>query len=473
MQAKILFSIDDPVSAVDDRIYSSFIEHMGRAIYTGIYEPEHPTADAFGFRTDVMEAIRPLNLSLIRYPGGNFLSGYNWLDGIGPKENRPMRMDLAWFALEPNEVGTDEFLQWCERLGVQAMMGVNLGTGSPQSAADLLEYVNGDLPTKYANLRRSNGHEQPYKVKTWCLGNEMDGPWQICMKTAEEYGRIACETAKMMKWVDPEIELVACGSSSIDMPTFGIWEKTLLKHCYPYIDYISLHTYYDNKENNVPVYLARSLQMERMIRRVTDICEEARLEQNGTKEIKLSFDEWNVWYQDKPDQQPPKWTVARAIEEQDYNHLDALVVGCMLNTLLRNADSVKIACLAQLVNVIAPIVTEPGGDVKINAVYWPFFYASRYGRGTSLKISSDSPVYACEIMDQVPYLDCSAVLTDDSGISLFVINRHQEESITPEFPVHFVLDRHWVMEGVTEPVESGTTTMPPLSWNLFRLKPIN
>ena len=425
MTTQIRIDTRERIAAIDDRIYSSFIEHMGRAVYTGIYEPEHESADAFGFRQDVMEIIRPLNLAHIRYPGGNFLSGYNWLDGIGPKENRPVRPDLAWFALEPNLVGTDEFLQWCERLGTSAMLGVNLGTGTPQSACDLLEYVNGTLPTQYADLRRANGHAEPYGVKLWCLGNEMDGPWQICAKTADEYGRIACETAKMMKWLDPSVELVACGSSYRTMPTFGKWEKTVLEHCYPYIDYLSLHQYYQNNDGDVPSFLARSVEMDRFIREVADITRAEKARRDSDHDVFLSFDEWNIWYHFQSEGViPKKWTFPRAIEEERYDGADALLVGCMINTLLRNADVVKIACLAQLVNTIAPIMTEPGGKAWVQTIYYPFLYASKFGRGTALNICIDSPGYACTIGDAIPSVDGAATLSEDeSEIALFLVNR--------------------------------------------------
>jgi len=494
MNAEISISKNQTIAPIDKRIFSSFIEHMGRAVYTGIYEPGHTTADKYGFRTDVASLIRPLNLSHIRYPGGNFLSGYNWLDGIGPKEERPMRADLAWSALEPNEVGTDEFLQWCERLGIEPMLGVNLGTGTPQSAVDLLEYVNGDLPTKFANLRRQNGHEKPYNIKLWCLGNEMDGPWQICMKTAEEYGRIACETAKMMKWMDPSIELIACGSSFYDMPTFGSWERTVLKHCYRYIDYISLHQYYQNNDGDIPSFLSRSLEMEEMIHKIAVICREAKMEQKEAHDIALSFDEWNVWYHfQKSGQQPPKWTVARPIEEENYDLADALLVGCMLNTLLRNADTVKIACLAQLVNVIAPIMTEPNGRAWVQTIYYPFFYVSNYGRGTSLRLSCESAQYDCTIRKNVPYLDASAVLNHDGICTLFLVNRNQTEALN--CTIYFNQDWNYVQEWISlsgndsaqrndadhEPIKPQarecpntkdgilTIDLPAFSWNMIRL----
>ena len=487
------------ISEIDARIYSSFIEHMGRAVYTGIYEPEHETADSEGFRGDVMELIHPLNLSCIRYPGGNFLSGYNWQDGIGPKEKRPLRPELAWFALEPNHVGTDEFLQWCERIGTQAMLGVNLGTGTPQSACDLLEYVNGHLPTHYAELRKENGHAEPYGVKLWCLGNEMDGPWQICAKTAEEYGRTACETAKMMKWLDPSIELVACGSSYRSMPSFGTWEKTVLEHCYPYIDYLSLHQYYQNNDGDVPSFLARSVEMEGFIREVAEICRAEKARQNSERDVFLSFDEWNVWYHfQKEGNVPEKWTFPRAIEEERYDGADALLVGCMMNTLLRNADVVKIACLAQLVNTIAPIMTEPNGRAWVQTIYYPFLYASKYGRGRSLRISIESPTYACAIGEEIPCVDCAATFEPEKGeVVLFLVNRSLDQEQTCNISIAST-DAISVLEYVSlsgfdpsavntadrSPVlpqqnrdfscqkDQLTVKLPSFSWNMVRVKPV-
>lgn len=431
MTAAIRIDVSGRVGKIDDRLYSSFIEHMGRAVYTGIYEPEHPSADEYGFRKDVMELIRELNLACIRYPGGNFLSGYNWLDGIGPKEARPVRPDLAWSALEPNQVGTDDFLQWCERLGTSAMLGVNLGTGTPQGACDLLEYVNGALPTYYANLRRKNGRDRPYGVKLWCLGNEMDGPWQICAKTAEEYGRIACETAKMMKWLDPSIELAACGSSYRSMPSFGEWEQTVLRHCYPYIDYLSLHQYYQNNDGDIPCFLARSVEMDLFIQEVAGFCRAEKSRRGSEHNVFLSFDEWNIWYHyQKAGVFPPKWTFPRAIEEEIYDGADALLAGCMLNVLIRNADVVKIACLAQLVNTIAPIMTEPGGRAWVQTIYYPFLYASRFGRGSSLPVETDCISYNCPAGSGIPFVDVAATLSEDEAeITLFLVNRSLSENL--------------------------------------------
>ena len=470
--------ITGTLAPVDERLFSSFIEHMGRAVYTGIYEPGHPSADAAGFRGDVAELIRPLGLSHIRYPGGNFLSGYHWQDGIGPKERRPVRPELAWFALEPNQVGTDEFLQWCERMEIRPMLGVNLGTGTPRDAVELLEYVNGDLPSYWAQKRRENGREAPYGVKLWCLGNEMDGPWQICAKTAQEYARIACETAKMMKWLDPSIELVACGSSYRAMPGFGSWEKTVLEHCYPYIDYISLHQYYTNHEGDVPSFLARPLEMEDSIREIAALCDEAKAAQGGSRDIHLSFDEWNVWYHyEQEGKEPPRWTVARPIHEEAYDDVDPLVTGAMMNALLRHADRVKIACLAQLVNVIAPIMTQPGGPARVQSIYYPFLLASRYGRGAALITEAEVPCYDCAVRSAVPYLDCAAVEGGDGSLNFFLVNRAEEAmELNLELPRAFAAGEHRILRGLSLVSAScalrdgsAQALLPPRSWSMLRL----
>lgn len=464
MSATVKLDPAKKIAKIDDRIFSSFIEHMGRAIYTGIYEPGHPSADKQGFRQDVLELIKPLNLPLIRYPGGNFLSGYRWEDGIGPKENRPVRLDLAWQALEPNEVGTDEFMDFCRKAGTAPMMGVNLGTGSPQDAANLVEYCNFPGGTYYSDQRRKNGHEAPYNVKTWCLGNEMDGPWQICAKSAEQYAYAARESAKMMRLIDPTIELVACGSSFRAMPTFGSWERTVLRECWEQIDYLSLHQYYQNNDDDLPTFLAQNLEMDEFIKEVAAICQEVKVEKNSDKDIYLSFDEWNVWYHwqlEKKDS--PLWTVGRQVEEEDFNFADALLVGCMMNTLLNNADTVKIACLAQLVNALAAIMTEPGGKAWAQTIYYPFALASQNGRGYALQTEVDCPSYTCVISDSVPYLDVSAVLSKDQEcITLFIINRNPSEDITCSIslPEGSRLMKHIAMAGYSPDVSNSADFAP-------------
>ncbi|MBA2698814.1 MAG: alpha-L-arabinofuranosidase, partial [Nocardioidaceae bacterium] len=251
------------VGLVDRRLFGSFVEHMGRCVYTGIFEPGHPTADVVGFRHDVLELVRELGPTIVRYPGGNFVSGYRWEDGIGPVDQRPRRLDLAWRTLESNEVGVDEFATWCRSAGVEPMMAVNLGTRGVQEAADLLEYCNHPDGTALSDLRQSHGSKEPHGIKVWCLGNELDGPWQIGHKTATEYARLAAETARAMRMVDPSIELVACGSSNTNMPTFAAWEATVLEQCYELVDFISLHNYYEPVGGDVDSFLGCAVDLER------------------------------------------------------------------------------------------------------------------------------------------------------------------------------------------------------------------
>ena len=429
MNARIRIDLNNSIGRIDDRLYGSFIEHLGRAVYGGIYEPTHPTADDMGFRTDVMEMIEKLNVPIVRYPGGNFVSGYNWEDGTGDKASRPRKLELAWSSVETNEVGIDEFQEWAKRAKSDVMMAVNLGTRGAQDAANLVEYCNLDTDTYYANKRKANGFEKPFGIKTWCLGNEMDGPWQICSKTPYEYGRIACETAKMMKWVDPSIELVACGSSHIYMPTFGEWERTVLRECYDYVDYISLHNYYGNPTDDTPAYLASGVDMDRFIKTVASICDEIKAEKGSDKTVNLSFDEWNIWFHsNEQDKKIPKWQVAPPLLEDIYNLEDALVLGDLLITLINNCDRVKIACLAQLVNVIAPIMTETGGGIWAQTTYYPFMYTSCNARGTALRTECECGTYDASNKKGVPYIDSTAVLSDDGEkLTLFAVNRSMND----------------------------------------------
>ena len=429
-QSKLILDKDYIISPIDRRLYGSFIEHLGRAVYTGIYEPAHPLADEQGFRRDVLDLVRKLNVPVVRYPGGNFLSGYDWRDGIGPKDKRPVRPDMAWSAIEPNQVGTDEFLQWCERIGAQPMMAVNLGTGTPKDAVELLEYCNGDMHTYWADKRRENGREAPYNVKLWCLGNEMDGPWQMGHKTASEYGRIAAETSRLMKFMDPTIETVACGSSNLTMPTFGSWEYTVLDECYDEVDYLSLHQYYGNYANDTVDFLASSKGMDDFISGVVAICDAVKAKKHGKKQINLSFDEWNVWYHsNEQDQKLEKWVRAPHQLEDVYNFEDALLVGSMLITLLRHADRVKIACLAQLVNVIAPIMTSDTGAWR-QTIFYPYMHASVYGRGTVLNTQVLTPVYESKTYGEAPYLDSVCIWDEENdALTIFAVNKSLDEDM--------------------------------------------
>ncbi len=429
--ASMILDRDYILARIDPRIYGSFIEHLGRAVYGGIYEPGHPLADEQGFRKDVLELVRKLGVPEVRYPGGNFVSGFNWEDSVGPKEKRPKRLDLAWMTTESNAVGLHEFYDWTQKAGSSVMYAINLGTRGPENARDVVEYANHASGSKFSDMRIANGRKDPFGIKLWCLGNEMDGPWQICHKTALEYGRTANEAAKLMKWVDPDIELVACGSSSSEMPTFGDWETTVLEECYDNIDYVSLHRYYGNPTGDTPTFLARSVDLDDFIRTVIALCDAVKGKKHAKKQMNLSFDEWNVWYhsneQDKEIYKREKWGPALPLLEDVYNFEDALLVGSILITFLRNADRVKIACLAQLVNVIAPIMTRNGGGCWAQTIFYPFLHASQYGRGTALRALVKSPVYDCKAYEAVPTIDATATVDDDGTVTVFCVNRDLKE----------------------------------------------
>lgn len=436
-KAKCVIDKEYKIDEVDKRIYGSFIEHLGRAVYGEIYEPGHPKADKHGFRKDVIDLVKELKVPIIRYPGGNFVSGYNWEDGIGPKNERKSRLELAWRVIEPNQVGINEFVEWSKIVNSEIMLAVNLGTRGIEEARNFIEYCNHPGGTFYSDLRIRHGYCEPHKIKTWCLGNEMDGPWQIGHKTAEEYGRLACETARVMKLVDPTIELVACGSSHRLMDTYPDWESTVLEHTYENIDYISLHSYYGNPENDTPNYLAKSLDMDGFIKSVIAICDCIKAKKRSNKIINLSFDEWNVWYHSREqDKKITPWSIAPPQLEDIYNMEDALLVGSLLITLLKNSDRVKIACLAQLVNVIAPIMTEKNGMAWRQTIFYPYLHTSHYGRGTALYPLLETPRYDSRDFSDVPILDTVAVLSDNKNdIAIFAVNKDIKENIIANYHI--------------------------------------
>ncbi|MDR1001020.1 MAG: alpha-N-arabinofuranosidase [Clostridiales bacterium] len=408
------------IGRIEPALFGAFVEHLGRCVYTGIYEPGHPAADEDGFRTDVLRLVKGLNIPLVRYPGGNFVSGYNWLDGIGPKADRPTRLDLAWKTTESNQFGLDEFVKWCAKAQTSPMMAVNLGTGTPQDAASLVEYCNHPGGSYYSDLRKANGAADPYGIKTWCLGNEMDGPWQICGMSAQDYADKALAAAKMMRYVDPSIKLVACGSSGMEMPSFPEWDRAVLDTLYEEVDYISMHRYYWQEGGSDADFFASYRDMNEFIQMIKAASDYIRAKHRSKKVMPISFDEWNVWYQNQ--QGRADWSTEPHILEDNYSLKDALVFAGMMNTLINNCDRVKIACLAQLVNVIAPIFTEKSGGSFKQSTYYPFQFMANHAKGNAV-----SHIIVCEAMDakQGAVNSVSSSISFDEGsgeLAVFLVN---------------------------------------------------
>jgi alpha-N-arabinofuranosidase len=500
--ARLTLHPDFAVAPVDPRLFGSFVEHLGRCVYTGVFEPGHPAADEDGLRTDVLALIRELGVTMVRYPGGNFVSGYRWEDGVGPAAGRPRRLEPAWHTVETNRFGLNEFARFAEKAGVEPMMAVNLGTRGLQEACDLLEYANHPGGTAWSDLRREHGVDKPYGIRLWCLGNEMDGPWQIGHKSADEYGKLAASTARAMRLIDPGLQLVACGSSSRGMPTFGAWEATVLEHAFDEVDFISCHAYYEERDGDAGSFLASAADMDSFIEGVVATADYVAARRRSPKKINISFDEWNVWYMSRTDSQAERdkefaeaWPVAPRQLEDVYNVTDAVVVGSLLISLLRHADRVTAAALAQLVNVIAPIMTEPGGPAWRQTVFHPFAEASRYGRGQVLRLELSSPSYDTAKYGTVPVLTSTAVLGEDGSLTVFAVNRDTEAPLrvtadlrafggfgavthsalhdADRFAVNTAAQPHRVeprqVAGAT--VEGGqlSVELPALSWNTIRL----
>lgn len=496
--AKMIVDRDFKIAEVDKRVYGSFIEHLGRAVYNGIYQPGHQTADEEGFRKDVLELVKELDVPIIRYPGGNFVSNFYWEDSVGPKEERKPRLDLAWRTLETNEFGLGEFARWSKKAGTDIMMAINLGTRGITEALNLLEYCNLDTDSFYSNMRKSHGVKEPYQIKTWCLGNEMDGPWQMGHKTAAEYGRLAAETAKAMKTMDDSIELVSCGSSNVEMPTFPEWEAVTLEETYDYVDYISLHNYYGNAENDTEDFFAKTQDLERFIHTVIATCDFIKAKKRSKKTLHLSFDEWNVWFHamegDNEEMAKRPWQIAPHLLEDIYDFEDAILVGLILITFLKHADRLKMACLAQLVNVIAPIMTENDGGAWRQTIYYPFLHASKYGRGTALRSVVKTTMHDSKTHADVTDIESVAVYHEEKDeVTIFAVNRNVKEDVKFEADVRsfegytvkeYLALEHEDMKAVNSitgekvsPVQKTeyelsdgmfTTMMKKCSWNVIR-----
>lgn len=491
MKTKFFIDKNLTIGKVSNLLFGSFIEHLGRAVYTGIYEPGHPKADKDGFRQDVIDLIKELKVPMVRYPGGNFLSGYNWEDGIGPKENRPVRLDYAWQTIEDNTFGTDEFMRWCKKAEIEPMMAVNLGTGTPKDAGNIVEYCNFPKGTYYSDLRIKNGHKEPYNIKYWCLGNEMDGPWQICHLNAEDYAKKALETAKIMRWVDPSIKLIACGSSNAEIETYPDWDRIVMETLYDHVDYISMHRYYWY-EDSLEDFFASYHDMDNFIHTIKSTADFVKAKKRSDKVMKISFDEWNVWYLNK--WKPGGWKKAPHILEDHYSLKDALVFSGLLNTLVNNVDRVEIAALAQLVNVIAPIFTKEGGGVFKQTIFYPFYAVSNYGRGVALKAIKTGPKFNSKF-GEVNYVSEAVTFNEEKReISVFLVNYAQEkmevelelrsfgrvEALTHKVMTHddleikntFDEENVKFVEGELPTVKNDVATLElgPLSYHVYRFK---
>jgi alpha-N-arabinofuranosidase len=447
------------VAPVNRRIFGAFVEHMGRCVYTGIYEPGHSSADDNGFRTDVLDLVRELGVTVVRYPGGNFVSGFRWEDSVGPTSERPVRLDAAWRSIETNEFGLNEFIRWCRKADIEPMMAINLGTRGAQEAIDLWEYCNHPGGTEWSDLRRKHGVDEPHNIRMWCLGNEMDGPWQLGHKSADDYGIVAANTARALHQFDDTLELVACGSSSRLMPTFGAWEATVLEHTYDEVDLISAHVYYENT-GDLASFLASTTNLEDFISDVVAAADYSRAKNGKTKRINISVDEWNVWYQSElKNDVGTEWRVAPPISEQPYTVADAVVVGSMLISLLRHSDRVAAACMAQLVNTIAPIHSEPGGPAWRQTIFHPFALTARHARGEVLRVEPHTPTYHTTQYGEVPVIDAVATRDPASGeVTVFVVNRNPCEAVDLRLSIAAL--------GAVEVVGAVTLTDPdPLAIN--------
>ena len=419
--ATITVHADQGKEIIPKEIYGQFAEHLGSCIYGGLWVGENSDIPNIkGYRTDVFNALKDLSVPVLRWPGGCFADEYHWEDGIGPQAGRPTRIDLAWGFRESNAFGTDEFVEWCRRAATEPYFCVNLGTGTMDEARNWVEYCNVEKGTYWSDLRRRNGYEKPHKVKYWALGNEMDGQWQMGHKNAEDYGKFALETAKLMKWIDRDIKLVVAGSSDYNGNWID-WNRTVLEYLKNHADYIALHNYVENRSNDYYKFMATTRFAEKAIRITEGLIAEAMTKAERKDPIYIAFDEYNVWYRAKGEEG----------NEEVYNLEDALVVSTFLNIFVRNAHVVKMANMAQLVNVIAPIFSTKEGS-WYQTIFYPLQLFATHCHGTSLDTFVDCDTYALG-GERIPYLDVSAAYDNEAGeVIVNVTNRHREQAITTD-----------------------------------------
>ena len=490
------------IGQISDHVYDAFVEHLGRDVYGGVYDPESPQADDMGFRKDLIQVVKDLKIPQVRYPGGNFCSGYKWEDGIGPVEKRPKRLDYAFQAMETNRIGVNEFQEWAKRAGTETMMTVNMGTRGLQEAMDLFEYCNFKGGSYWSDLRKEHGHADPYNIRTWCLGNEMDGDWQIGHQSADLYGQKVTETAKLYKLMDPETEIIICGSSNPQQKTMGTWEREVLEHAYEHVDLVDLHIYFKNYINDTQNYLSSALTFDRFIQDGIACLDYMKVVKHSNKTLNLAFNEWNVWFiLEDTDSRTPKdlWNPAPNLLEDYFTFEDALVVGDMLISILKRADRVKTACISQLVNVNAPFMTEVGGAGSWKqTIFYPYMHACLYGRGTALLTPVETEKYDSKEFCDVPYLSSVAVYEEETGeLTIFAVNRSVKEEIELTCDIRsfedYVLEKYEILhdedpkahnslqmpdrirpyeEMRRAKVEGGylKAVLPAMSWNVIRLK---
>ena len=497
--ARMIIDRDYVLARTDINLFSSFVEPLGRCIYGGLYEPDHPAADEKGFRRDVLSLIRPLNLTLNRFPGGNYTSTFRWEDSVGPREKRPRRAEVAWQCIETNAFGLNEFAEWSKLNGSDVMMTVNLATRGVLEAMDCVEYCNLEGGTYWSDLRRSHGYAAPHNYKYWCLSNEIDGPWQVGQTSGAAYGQLAREASKAMKLVDPEIKTVLAGSSSPEMPSFPVFDAEALDAAWDQVDYLSVHNYISNLKGDTPNYLAKPLTTGLFFKQIGGLFSYIKAKKRSAHDLFISFDEFNTWHTVAGNErmEKPRWNIAPPLLEDTYTMEDAVALGSMLITILRNCDLVRIACLSELCNCISHIRTRNGGGCWVLPPYYSFLHYSRYGRGTVLIPRIDSPVYDSRDYTDVPFLDAVPVLNDDGRITVFAVNR----SLTETLPLRAELrgfggawqPEECIVLSHPDPKATNTEECPenvvprkgsaamedgllcadlaPLSWNVIRLAP--
>jgi alpha-L-arabinofuranosidase len=480
------------VGTVDPRLFGSAVEHGGRCVYSGVYEPEHPTADQDGLRTDVLALVHELGVTTVRYPGGRFVSGHRWEDSVGPLELRPRRLNRPWRSVETHRFGLSEFMTFTATAGVEPMMVFNLAERGADDACDLLEYANHRSGTLLSDLRAEHGDPDPYDIRLWCLGDAMDRHTD-----AAGYGRLAARTARELRGVDPGVELVVAGGRGGPAGRFPSWETAVLAQCHDHVDHVSARVSYEEVDGDRDSFLASATAMERHLGTIAAACDVARAEAGGDRRLGIVVDEWNVRHRPGGDRDRHRsWPLAPRRSEDGYTVTDAVVSGSLLITLLRSCDRVTAACHARLVNTVAPIMTQPGGPAWRQTVFYPFAQASRWGRGRVLRVEPQCQDHTTARYGTVPLLHATATMDDTTGaVTVFAVNRHRTEPLTLQVALRglaagTVLAHTAIADTdpqarntLREPervtpvgvkgtvVDNGTlrAELPPMSWNVIRL----